>query len=58
MDFLNQLFAKQLPSEEGRFLLTKCKLFYPLPLMGLQITITCTTKDFETNLLWRHSFWL
>lgn len=24
--------AKQLPSEEGRLLLTKCKLFYPLPL--------------------------
>ena len=24
--------SKQLPSEEGRFLLTKCKLFYPLPL--------------------------
>ena len=24
--------AKQLSSEEGRLLLTKCKLFYPLPL--------------------------
>lgn len=24
--------SKRLPSEEGRFLLTKCKLFYPLPL--------------------------
>ena len=24
--------TKQVPSEEGRFLLTKCKLFYPIPL--------------------------
>lgn len=28
----NRTGTKQLPSEEGRFLLTKCKLFYPLPL--------------------------
>ena len=27
-----KMIPKQLPSEEGRFLLTKCKLFYPLPL--------------------------